>query len=90
MPTSNTRQIINSLLLGRDTCVCIDHPIVPKFKTALNDPRQTTVQRVSHELQYSLGGKISFGILGNPIVLNYLGESAGQPGGINMPLRNKF
>ena len=90
MPTSNTKQIINALLLGKDTCFCINQPIVPKFKTGINNPMQTTVQRISHELQYPLGGRITFGILGKPIELNYLGGIAGQPGGSKTPIRNKF
>ena len=92
MQTSNTKKIINAILMGKnkDTCFCPVPIIVPKFKTAENNPNQTTAQRISHDLQYSLGGKISFGILGKPIVLNYLGGRAGQPGGITMPIRNKF
>jgi hypothetical protein len=90
MPSSNVRRIINATLMGKNTCACISAPINPNVKTAENDPMQTTVQRVSQELQYPLGGKIQFGISGKPIVVNYLGRREGQAGGSGAPLRNNF
>lgn len=40
----------------------------------------------------SLGGKIHYGnfYLNQPIELNYLGRTQGQPGGSGAPLRNSF
>jgi len=40
----------------------------------------------------SLGGKTHFGnfYLGQPINVNYLGRTQGQPGGSGTPLRNSF
>ena len=64
--------------------------IIPTSQTAGNDPNQTTIQRISQQLQHPLGGTTVFGINGNPIPLNYLGRREGQSGGSGAPIRNTF
>jgi len=90
MQSKNVRKIINALLLGKDTCGCIDKMKVLKVKTAENNPTQTTAMRYSEHLRNSLGGRTSFGISGQPIQLNYLGRKEGQSGGSGSPMRNRF
>ena len=51
---------------------------------------QSENTRISQILSRTLGGKITFGNLNNPVVINYLGGWEGQPNGIPRPLRNKF
>jgi hypothetical protein len=63
---------------------------IPKSQTAGNDPNQTTIQRISQQLQHPLGGTTVFGINGNPIPVNYLGRREGQSGGSGAPIRNTF
>jgi hypothetical protein len=63
---------------------------IPKSQTAGNDPNQTTIQRISHQLKNPLGGTTVFGINGNPIPVNYLGRREGQSGGSGAPIRNTF
>jgi hypothetical protein len=63
---------------------------IPKSQTAGNDPTQTTIQRISQQLQHPLGGTTVFGINGNPIPVNCLGRRQGQSGGSGAPIRNTF
>jgi hypothetical protein len=63
---------------------------IPTSQTAGNDPNQTTIQRISQQLQHPLGGTTVFGINGNPIPVNYLGRREGQSGGSGAPIRNTF
>lgn len=63
---------------------------IPTSQTAGNDPNQTTIQRISHQLKHTLGGRSVFGINGNPIPVNYLGRREGQSGGSGAPIRNTF
>jgi hypothetical protein len=55
-----------------------------------NDRMQTENRRVSQILTNSLGGRIMYGTFNRPIIVNYLGGSPGQPGGIPRPIRNSF
>ncbi len=90
MQTQNVRKMINAILLGKDTCGCVNKVKVLKQQTSENDPNQTTAMRYSEILRNSLGGRTSFGISGRPIQLNYLGRREGQSGGSGAPLRNRF
>ena len=90
MQNKNVRKIINAILLGKDTCGCVNNAKVLKAKTAENNPTQTTAMRYSEHLRNSLGGRTEFGISGQPIKLNYLGRREGQSGGSGAPLRNRF
>ena len=72
-----------------DTCTCIQEK-VNTIKSGYNNPLQTENVRISQLLQNSLGGKITFGNLGIPSKVNYLGRVEGQPGGSLQALRNKF
>jgi hypothetical protein len=63
---------------------------IPRSQTAGNDPNQTTIQRISQQLQHPLGGTTVFGNNGNPIPVNYLGRREGQSGGSGAPIRNTF
>jgi hypothetical protein len=70
-------------------CGCISQQ-ANSIKQGLNDPSQSENSRISQILTRSLGGKITFGNLNNPVVINYLGGWEGQPNGTLKPLRNKF
>ena len=86
---SAASQIIKRAYYGNYTYRCPAN-LIQKYvtMTAENDPTQTTVQRVSQELQWSAGGKTQFGY--SKAVVNYLGRTEGQPGGGGQPPRNKF
>ena len=47
-------------------------------------------QRIAQVISSTLGGKLRFGnfYLNEPINVNYLGRTPGQPGGSGRPLRN--
>lgn len=75
---SPTAYIIKQTLLGNHDLRC-----PPKF--FLFDNTQTTVQRVSQQLQLiTHRGRTTF----VPVELNYLGKSEGQIGGGGAPPRN--
>jgi hypothetical protein len=90
MQTRIVRKIINAILLGKETCGCVDKVKVLKQQTSENDPKRSTALIYSERLRNSLGGRTSFGISGQPIELNYLGRREGQSGGSGTPLRNQF
>ena len=90
----NTTQIFENINNANDIaegtlCGCIP-PQANSIKQGVNDPSQSENTRISQILTRSLGGKITFGNLNNPVVINYLGGWEGQPNGIPRPLRNKF
>jgi hypothetical protein len=89
MPSSNVQRLINRALYENYTCVCVQNKVL-NVQSANNNPQQTTVERISQQLQLPLGGRISFGIAGVQTPLNYLGTRDGQPGGSGAPPRNRF
>ena len=90
----NTTQVFDNINNADDItqgtlCGCI--PQRANFiKQGLNDPSQSENARISQTLSRTLGGKITFGNLNTPVVINYLGGWEGQPNGLPRPLRNKF
>ena len=92
--TFNTTQIFDNINNADDItqgtlCGCIKQK-ANTIKQGLNDPSQSENIRISQTLTRSLGGKITFGNLNNPIIINSLGGYEGQPNGSPRPLRNKF
>jgi hypothetical protein len=90
----NTSQIFENINNANDItegtlCGCIQQKS-NSIKQGLNDPSQTENTRISQILTRTLGGKITFGNLNNPVFINYLGGWEGQPNGTPKPLRNKF
>jgi len=84
------RQYYNSQADNSDSlCGCIQQK-ANSIKQGWNDPSQTENTRISQALTGTLGGKITFGNGNKPVVINYLGGTEGQSGGIPKPLRNKF
>ena len=81
---TNNRNNVNYIEL---LCPKIEIPI---SQTGGNNPIQTTIQRISQQLQHPLGGTTVFGNNGNPISVNYLGRREGQSGGSGAPIRNTF
>ena len=81
--------LVNGLNVNYSELLCPKIEI-PKSQTAGNDPNQTTIQRISQQLQHPLGGTTAFGNNGNPIPVNYLGRREGQSGGSGAPIRNTF
>ena len=55
-----------------------------------NNRFQTENRRIAQILTGTLGGKITYGTFNHPIIVNYLGGSPGQPGGLPRVLRNSF
>ena len=74
-----------------DTClnVCIQ-PQVNLLNQGYNDSTQTENARFSRILTGPLGGRTTYGNANHPVILNYLGGSPGQPGGIPRAPRNTF
>jgi hypothetical protein len=60
------------------------------IKQGYNDPSQTENQRISQAITATPGGRITFGNLNRPIIVDYLGGREGQPGGSFRPIRNRF
>jgi hypothetical protein len=87
--SGNGGGLINGLNVNYIELLCPKIEI-PKSQTAGNDPNQTTIQRISQQLQHPLGGNTVFGINGNPIPVNNLGRREGQSGGSGAPIRNTF
>jgi len=92
--TFNTTQIFDNINNADDItqgtlCGCIKQK-ANTIKQGLNDPSQSENIRISQTLTRSLGGKITFGNLNKPIIINSLGGYEGQPNGSPRPLRNKF
>jgi hypothetical protein len=85
------RQYYNSFATddSDSLCGCIQQK-ANSVKQGWNDPSQTENTRISQALTGTLGGKITFGNGNKPVVINYLGGTEGQSGGIPKPLRNKF
>jgi hypothetical protein len=73
------------------TCVCIPDKY-DKFIRESNSSNISNNQRVANILKSSVGGSTQFGsyYLDQPVVINYLGRSEGQPGGGGSPPKNKF
>jgi hypothetical protein len=85
LKTNNTYLIYKKY----ESCRCIQ-PYYSKNKTGYNNPQQTTNMRISQSVNNNLGGRTTFGNLGTPLIVNYLGRVEGQPGGSLQALRNKF
>lgn len=92
---SQAKQIIKYLSLSpinqNAVCECYKEE-QKKFSSQVIAPNITKAQRISQLLKISVGGNTHFGnyYLGEPVVFNYLGRMAGQPGGSGAPLRNRF
>jgi hypothetical protein len=69
---------------------CCIQPQVKLLKQGYTDSTQTENARFSRILTGPLGGKTTYGNANHPVILNYLGGSPGQPGGIPRPPRNTF
>ena len=63
-----------------------------KYTSQSNFSNTSRAQRISQVLNNTIGGSVQFGnyYLGQPVVVNYLGKTEGQPGGSGMPPRNRF
>lgn len=72
-----------------DTCGCVQ-PAKSNFDTGYNTSIKTQSLRTSNIINNSLGGRTTFGNLGTPAIINYLGRVEGQPGGSLKALRNTF
>jgi len=76
-------------LVPTGECNCIENKVL-SIKQGYVDPNISEAQRISNILQSSIGGRIMFGNLNNPLPINELGGMEGQRGGIPRPPRNKF
>jgi len=62
----------------------------PNYDSNSNFSNLSGNRRIAQVLSSTLGGKLRFGnfYLNEPINVNYLGRTPGQPGGSGRPLRN--
>jgi hypothetical protein len=79
----NTSQIFENINNANDItegtlCGCIQQKS-NSIKQGLNDPSQTENTRISQILTRTLGGKITFGNLNNPVFINYLEDGRVNP-----------
>jgi hypothetical protein len=93
---SNSSRLINYAALynaqGKEqTCVCVPDKY-DKFIRQSNDTNISNNQRVANILKSKVGGSTQFGsyYLEQPVIINYLGRTAGQPGGSGSPPKNRF
>jgi hypothetical protein len=93
---SNSSRMINYAALysaqgKEETCFCVPEKY-DKFIRQSNSCNISNNQRIAQKIKSSLGGSTQFGnsYLGEPTVINYLGRTAGQPGGGGSPPKNKF
>jgi hypothetical protein len=90
----NTSQVTDNILNADQItegtlCQCLPFRANP-VKQGYNDPSQTENNRIASILTGTLGGKITYGNLNKPAIINYLGGREGQPGGLPRPMRNSF
>jgi hypothetical protein len=90
LDTQTYQNLINSNKINQPSLCNCEQQKSNKTKQGWNDPMQSENCRISQILSGSLGGKLTFGNLNNPISINELGGWEGQPGGSLKPLRNKF
>jgi len=89
---SNSNRIIKYVAQGKEGCVCEPE----KYDKFLRQPNSTNIsnnQRIANILKNnSNGGSTQFGsyYLEQPVIINYLGRTAGQPGGSGSPPKNRF
>jgi hypothetical protein len=82
-------KIITYVAQGKDGCVCVPE----KYEKFIRQPNATNIsnyQRVSNILKTKYSGNTQFGNVERPVVVNYLGRTAGQPGGSGAPPKNRF
>jgi len=76
-----------------NTCYCIPDKY-DKNTPGSDSPsaKVSNATRVSQIVQYTKGGKTRYGnfYTGQPLEVNYLGKTAGMPGGSGMPPLNRF
>ncbi len=95
----NTSRVIkyvadrNAIQGYENTCYCIPDQYNKNIPGS-NSPstKVSNAVRISQIVQYSKGGRIQYGnyYLGQVQDLNYLGKTAGMPGGSGMPPINRF
>jgi hypothetical protein len=63
-----------------------------KFTSQSTVSNTSRSQRISQIVNSTVGGSVQFGnyYLAQPVIVNYLGRTEGQPGGSGGPLRNRF
>ena len=73
-------------------CNCIEGGDYYKYESNTLFSNTSYKLRFAHQIKTSLGGSTQYGsyYLGQPVVINYLGRVAGQPGGGGQPPKNKF
>jgi hypothetical protein len=91
---ANIRKLIERELLNinNDTdysCYCRQPDKVVSTQQGYTDSMITNNMRIAQIINSNLGGRITFGNLGNPAEFTNLGIQ-GQPGGLPRPPRNKF
>lgn len=83
---------IGKLLLNKQNCNCIsteDQYNKDMVGTSSPSINLTNNQMISHAVKNARGKKTVFGNNG-PILLNYLGQIEGMPGGTSLPPKNFY
>jgi hypothetical protein len=88
-----TRKLINYNAKTQQDVVCncfVEE--YKKFSSQSAYSNTSRAQRISQVINSTIGGSVQFGnyYLGQPVVVNYLGRTEGQPGGSGAPPRNRF
>lgn len=84
-PPSNNKKLISNKSEVNANGLIVQNNVYVGFS-----PQQTQNQRISTIIHYSPGGKVQYGNPGIAQSTTFLGKTAGQPGGIVGPLKNKF
>ena len=85
--------LYNRSLAKKIYCKCIQNKYnksVPQSNATY--PNLSQQQIIAQKIKTGLGGSTQYGnfYLGQPLSINYLGRTEGQPGGGGMPPKNKY
>lgn len=95
IPGKNSNALDTIIRLGllnpdaNSDCLCPKEFTTVEKKNMIYPPGPENI-RIAQILNSSLGGRIRFGDIGAPIIIDAIGRREGQPGGVRGPLRNKF
>ena len=84
IPASSNKKVLSNAVYDENGLQV--RPVVTKNL----DLVQTQNERIATIIKYSRGGTVQYGNFGNTDPVTFLGRTAGQPGGIIGPLKNKF
>ena len=84
VPASSNKKVLSNAVYDENGI-----QVIPAVIKNL-DLVQTQNERIATIIRYSPGGRVQYGNVENIVPTTFLGRTAGQPGGIIGPLKNKF